>query len=216
MPDIKVYFDIWILYLIHKTGVKNLCTAWNFFKDNVFVLSNSFFDWGDRLENFFLKSVALNAYIRGTYAKSAYTKVTYFGAICSKNACIGANTCSADAWIEDTGIVSAKGIQTKNSCFAKSACFKSAGIGDICSSAHKSSEFFIKYLRLIAKLIFAIPIRSCLYLQIILNKIFYFRSTYWICLIVYLLFQLAWTNFNIVVEWVLPRLILWSNQYLGG
>lgn len=33
----KVYLDTQILYLIHKTGVKDFCTAQNFLKGNIFI-----------------------------------------------------------------------------------------------------------------------------------------------------------------------------------
>lgn len=51
----KVYLNARIPYLIHKTGVEDLCIARDFLRGDIFVRGDSFLGRGDRLENFFFK-----------------------------------------------------------------------------------------------------------------------------------------------------------------
>lgn len=62
--------------------VENLYTICDFFKDDIFIRSDNFIGRGDRLEIFFLNSLALNTCIGSTYAGVAY----FAKSVCVKNA----------------------------------------------------------------------------------------------------------------------------------
>lgn len=102
-----------------------------------------------------------------------------------ENASADKNTCIRRVYIRK---VYTKGICFGNICFSRSAYIKGVNIGDICDSTHKPSKSFIGYSRLFIELISKMSINSCLHLQIILDKVIYCYSTYWIYSIVYLSF----------------------------
>lgn len=112
-----------------------------------------------------------NINIGGAYPGSIYARVSCFGGAYIRG------TCAKNAYI-------------------RNAYIKSTGT---CSSDHKLCKFFIKSFKLLIELISKIWISSCLYLQVILNKVLYCCSIYSIYLIVYSLSQLTSMAFNIAV-----------------
>ena len=131
------FINTQIFYLIHKTKVKDLSIARDFFRSDVFVRSNNFLDRDDRLRSIFFKSPASGVCVKSTCANNIYTKGTFSGGICTKaasikSACTGSSytiglctkeVCTKDICLGSTG--------TRDTCtggtYARSACIKDAG-----------------------------------------------------------------------------------------
>lgn len=71
--------SIQILDLTNKTRVKNLCIAWNLFKNDGFIKDNKFFK-DNNLRNIFLNSLTIFFYLDSSI-KVAFIKDAYFETI---------------------------------------------------------------------------------------------------------------------------------------
>lgn len=111
--------------------------------------------------------------------KSVYTRNTCSNSVCTKADTYTGNACIRDAGTDIAGIAST---YTRRACtddaYTGSIYDKSADTEDICGSTYKSSKFFIKSSRLLVKSISKMPISFCLYLQVILDKVLYYRFTH--------------------------------------
>lgn len=75
----EVYFDTRIFYLIHKTRVENLYTAWDFLRGDVFVGDDSFLGRDDRLKSFFFEECGTRCLYWGAYTRSTCSGGIYLG-----------------------------------------------------------------------------------------------------------------------------------------
>lgn len=115
-----------IFYLIYNTRAKNLCTAWDILKSDVFVRIDSFFGFlsnpasstciGDTYAR--VACSAGNTYVKGASTKGAYTKGINTKSTCARGVCTRV-----------IGDASTKSTSTKSICTG-SACIKV--IGGVC------------------------------------------------------------------------------------
>lgn len=116
---------------------------------------------------------ARDNFIKATCIKSICTKDIYFSTSYTK-----ARICLRDVWIRNICAMGIRDISTKDIYFVIDAYIKSVIISNICGLAHKLCKSYVRYSRLLANLTSKMPVSSCLYLRVILDKVLYCYYTY--------------------------------------